>query len=134
MVSHSLSFPKEHQSSAVVSELPADMPATLFIPEEHNCCYRYSYSEALHAAAAWPQLILQYNANYMHTHKYTAAHAAAADCSHNFFPPAASCIDPPNGFRPQWPACQRALVLIGCIQNEKEFYGTYAESGEGVKK
>lgn len=35
------------------------MPTALFIPEEHNCCYRYSYSGALQTPAALPQLIIQ---------------------------------------------------------------------------
>ncbi len=49
------------------------MPTALFIPEEHNCCYRYSYSGALQTPAALPQLIIQCSirTTYLHTHTHT---------------------------------------------------------------
>lgn len=42
------------------------MPAALFIPEEHNCCYRYSYSGALQTSAA--SVSANNTAQYTHTH------------------------------------------------------------------
>ena len=52
------------------------MPTALFIPDEHNCCYRYSYSGALQTPAALPQLIIQCSirTNYLHAHKQTHTH------------------------------------------------------------
>lgn len=49
------------------------MPAALFIPEEHNCCYRYSYSGALQtpAASVSANNTAQYTHACAHTHART---------------------------------------------------------------
>lgn len=49
------------------------MPAALFIPEEHNCCYRYSYSGALQtpAASVSANNTAQYTHACAHTHTHT---------------------------------------------------------------
>lgn len=48
------------------------MPTALFIPEDHNCCYRYSYSGTLQTPAALPQLIIQCRIRATCTHISTA--------------------------------------------------------------
>lgn len=70
------------------------MPAALFIPEEHNCCYRYSYSGALQtpAASVSANNTAQYTRacayTHTHTHRLThATHTFTATLSYSGRPP-----------------------------------------------
>lgn len=58
------------------------MPTALFIPEEHNCCYRYSYSGALQTPAA--SVSANNTAQYTHACAHTDIHTQTHACHTHF--------------------------------------------------
>lgn len=84
------------------------MPAALFIPEEHNCCYRYSYSGALQPQLPLAQLIIQRSIHsHIHTLRLThATHTLMAPLSYSGRPPSrlfqcisqSGAVDPRENF------------------------------------
>lgn len=90
------------------------MPTALFIPEEHNCCYRYSYSGTLQTPAALPQLIIQCSIYTVYTHTYTATFGPHHPNSKRFLCLsrwwAATGRQSWRAHLSHWAACQQALT------------------------
>ncbi len=104
------------------------MPTALFIPEEHNCCYRYSYSGALQTPAALPQLIIWCSIRTINLHTHTHTHTLWATFGPHHPPSknflylsqwwAATGSQFWRAHLPQRAACQQALTHTRYITTE----------------